>query len=81
MSNFFTYKTSGICSIAIEISYNNDIIENVRFVGGCRGNTLGVAALVKGMRTEEAIAKLEGIECRNGTSCPDQLAKALKTII
>lgn len=74
-----TYKTMGTCSQAIEYEVEGDIIKSVRFVGGCDGNTKGVAALVAGMKVEDAIARLEGIDCRGrGTSCPDQLARALK---
>ncbi len=74
------YLTSGVCSrqITIEISDDN-VIESVKFLGGCNGNTQGISALVKGMEIEEAIERLEGIDCGGrGTSCPDQLANALK---
>ena len=76
----YTYSTNGTCSRAIEISIDdNSIITSVKFIGGCSGNTQGVAALVKGMTVEEAISRLEGIKCGpRPTSCPDQLAKALK---
>ena len=74
-----TYKTRGVCSRAINVEVEDGIIVNVEFVGGCSGNTQGVAALAKGMRVEDAIAKLEGIKCGfKNTSCPDQLAEALK---
>ena len=78
----FTYTTKGTCSRAIEITVDdNSIITSVKFVGGCSGNTQGVAALIRGMEIHEAIARLEGIDCRGrGTSCPDQLAQALKRI-
>ena len=73
------YTTSGVCSKMINIEVNNGIIDSVQFMGGCNGNTQGVSALVKGMKVEEAIKRLEGISCNGrGTSCPDQLAKALK---
>lgn len=73
------YITKGTCSTAINVEVKDGIIESVEFVGGCHGNTQGVAALVKGMAVTDVIAKLEGINCRGrGTSCPDQLAKALK---
>ena len=63
----------------INIEVNDGIIDSVQFLGGCNGNTQGVAALVRGMKVEEAIKRLEGISCNGrGTSCPDQLAKALK---
>ena len=75
-----SYLTKGTCSRQIDISINDDqIIENVKFTGGCSGNTQGVAALVSGMSVEEAIKRLEGIKCGpRSTSCPDQLALALK---
>lgn len=76
-----TYKTSGICSRAIHIETEDGRIKEVRFEGGCAGNTQGVAALVKGMPVEEAIERLSGIKCGfKNTSCPDQLAKALAQV-
>ena len=73
------YVTKGTWSTAINVEVENGIIQSVEFVGGCHGNTQGVAALVKGMEVEDAISRLEGIDCRGrGTSCPDQLAKALR---
>ena len=76
------YVTRGTCATAINLEVENGIIQSVEFVGGCHGNTQGVAALVKGMEVEDAIARLEGIDCRGrGTSCPDQLAQALKQTI
>ncbi len=78
----FTYKTSGTCSKSIEIQIDGDVIENVRFEGGCNGNTKGIASLVKGMKIQQVIDKLKGIDCNNkGTSCPDQLAIALTQIL
>ena len=76
-----TYKTKGTCSTAIDIEVNDGIIESVQFIGGCNGNLKGICALVKGMRVEDAIEKLEGIRCgMKPTSCPDQLAQALKSL-
>lgn len=73
------YKTRGVCSQAIQFELEDDIIKHVNFIGGCSGNTQGVARLVEGMKAEDAIARLEGIKCGpRPTSCPDQLAKALK---
>ncbi len=73
------YKTKGVCSQEIHVELEGDIIKNVTFVGGCSGNTQGVASLVKGMKAEDAISRLEGIRCGvRPTSCPDQLSKALK---
>lgn len=77
----FTYKTKGTCSKSIEIQVEGDVIENVRFEGGCNGNTKGIASLVKGMTIQQVIDKLKGIDCNGkGTSCPDQLATALTQI-
>ena len=81
MKNYI-YKTKGVCSreIHLEIDDNN-IITDARYVGGCSGNTQGVAALVKGMSIDEAILRLSGIKCgMKSTSCPDQLAVALTQI-
>ncbi|MDD6035800.1 MAG: TIGR03905 family TSCPD domain-containing protein [Lachnospiraceae bacterium] len=73
------YKTSGVCSSAIDFDVEDGRVKNVRFTGGCNGNTQGVSRLVEGMLVEEAISRLEGIKCGfKSTSCPDQLAKALK---
>lgn len=75
------YKTNGVCSRTINIEIDNGIVKSVQFEGGCNGNTKGISALVEGMKVEDVIAKLEGIKCGfRGTSCPDQLAKALKTL-
>ena len=76
----YTYKTRGTCSQAIEIETEGNIVKKVRFISGCTGNTQGVARLCEGMTIDEVIARLDGIQCRNGTSCPDQLAQALKQI-
>lgn len=76
-----TYKTSGVCSreIDFEIDPETTIIKNVQFQGGCDGNTSGLSRLVIGMKVDDVIKKLEGIRCGfKSTSCPDQLAKALK---
>ena len=79
MTRHLTHTCVGTCSRQIDIELDNDIIRSIRFTGGCDGNTQGVAALVRGMKVEEAIARLEGIDCRGrGTSCPDQLARALR---
>lgn len=76
-----TYYTQGTCSTQIDIVTNGDIIENVAFYGGCNGNLHGISILVKGMKIDDAIKKLEGITCGfKSTSCPDQLAKALKQL-
>jgi len=74
----YTHKTHGICAPSIEFEIDNNIVKNVKFRGGCAGNTNAISNLVEGLTVEEIIKRLEGIQCRNGTSCPDQLAKALK---
>ncbi len=75
----FTYKTNGVCSRSIEIEVIDGVVENVKFIGGCSGNTQGVAVLVKGMNVEDVIEKLQNIKCGfKSTSCPAQLAQALK---
>ncbi len=77
-----TYQTKGTCSRAITFELDNGIVSNVRFQGGCMGNTQGIAALVEGMKAEEVIARCRNIPCGfRGTSCPDQLAKALETAL
>ena len=75
----FTYRTKGVCSRNITFDIVDDKVTNVRFDGGCSGNTKGVAQLVEGMDAVEAVRRLEGIQCGfKGTSCPDQLAKAIR---
>ena len=79
MKKEFDYRPRGVCSRMIHIETEDGIVKNVCFVGGCNGNTQGVAALVKGMPVEEVIKRLDGIDCGGrGTSCPAQLANALK---
>lgn len=76
-----SYTPKGVCSRQINIEVEDNIIKSVQFVGGCHGNTQGISALIKGMDIDEAISRLDGIDCRGrGTSCPDQLAQALKSI-
>lgn len=76
------YKTQGVCSSLIDIDMNGDVIESVKFTGGCNGNLQGISALVKGMSAQEAISRLKGIRCGfKTTSCPDQLAQALESIL
>lgn len=75
----YTYETKGTCSRQIIIDAENGVVNDVKFVGGCNGNTQGIAALVKGMTVEEIIKRCKGIDCSGrGTSCPDQLACALE---
>ena len=79
----YQFITNGTCSRRIDFDFNPDgTIGNVSFVGGCHGNLKGIATLVRGMKPEDAIARLQGIDCRGkGTSCPDQFAKALKAAL
>lgn len=74
-----TYIPTGVCSRMIEVEIEDDVIISCRFIGGCSGNTQGVAKLVVGMDANDAIERLKGINCGGrGTSCPDQLANALE---
>ena len=76
-----TYKTQGTCSSYIEVEVEDGVVKEVFFWGGCNGNLQGISRLVKGMKVEEVISRLEGIRCGNRwTSCPDQLCKALQEI-
>ena len=68
----------GTCSIDMYVTHEDGIIQNVKIIRGCPGNTQGLAALLVGMTLEEAVKRLDGVQCRNGTSCPDQLAKGIK---
>ena len=73
------YKTRGTCSQLINLELDVDVIKSVEFIGGCNGNLQGISKLVAGMKAEDAIERLEGIQCGfKPTSCPDQLAKALR---
>lgn len=70
-----------VCSEQIDLELEGDIVRRVQYTKGCHGNTQGIAALCVGMKKDELIARLEGIDCKGrGTSCPDQLAKALKQL-
>lgn len=72
------FQPQGVCSKQIIIDVEDGIVNNVKFVGGCSGNTQGVGALAKGMKVEDVVARLQGIRCgARPTSCPDQLTKAL----
>lgn len=75
----YTYKPKGVCSAQIDYEIEDGIVKNVKFYGGCSGNTQGVAKLCEGRKAEELAELLSGINCGfKGTSCPDQLAKAIK---
>lgn len=73
----YQYKTNGTCSRQINIVIEDNILKDVQFIGGCNGNLQGIRKLVIGQNIDDIIEKLKGIVCRNGTSCPDQLAQAL----
>lgn len=77
----YRYKPEGVCSREMIFDIEGDIVKSVKIIGGCAGNTVGISSLVKGMKIKEVIEKLKGIPCGyKGTSCPDQLAKALETL-
>ncbi len=79
MADKFTFYPEGVCSMMIEIELDGDTIKDVVFTGGCNGNLSGISKLIKGMKAEEVIEKLEGTRCGlNDTSCPDQLSRALR---
>ena len=81
MKKRIEYKTNGVCSRMVTVELEDGVIVDCEFVGGCAGNTKGVASLVKGMKATEAIEKLKGIRCGfKTTSCPDQLARALESL-
>lgn len=73
-----TFETHGTCSHAINYEVKDGIVTACQFIGGCPGNTQGVAKLAAGRKVRDVIQLLKGIQCRNGTSCPDQLARALE---
>lgn len=76
-----SYIPKGVCSKMINVDVDDGVIKNIEFVGGCPGNTVGVSKLCVGRKVDEVIKILSGIDCRRrGTSCPDQLARALKSI-
>ena len=76
------YSTRGTCWRQIEIETDGDLIKSVTFIGGCAGNTAGISKLVSGMKIQDVIDRLKGTDCKGkGTSCPDQLSKALEEIL
>ena len=78
----YNYKTKGVCSTNISFNIEDGKVKDVNFTRGCEGNLQGLSVLVDGMDVQEAINRLQGINCgRKGTSCPDQLSKALKEVI
>ncbi len=82
MDKHYTYKTrGGVCASEISFDLVDGRLFNIRFCGGCRGNTQGVAALAEGLRAEEVVRRCQGIDCHGGQSCPDQLAAAVKACL
>lgn len=78
----YTYKTSGVCSRSIDFDVEDGILKNVKYIGGCDGNLKGIGKLTEGMNIKDVADRLEGIKCGfKSTSCPDQLARALREII
>ena len=77
-----TYRPRGVCAGRIDVAIRGTVLESVKFIGGCSGNTQGVAALVVGMEADEAVRRLRGIRCgMKPTSCPDQLANAIEACL
>lgn len=77
----YTYETKGVCSRQINFEVEDGIVTNLEVIGGCNGNLQGISKLVIGMKVEDVIKKLKGIDCKGrGTSCPDQIARALEKI-
>ena len=75
----FTFTPIGVCSRKIDFEIENGVITDIQYTGGCNGNLKGISALVKGMKVDDVISKLKGVDCGGrGTSCPDQLARALE---
>ena len=82
MKKKIEYKTQGTCARMVNVEIEDGVITDCSFVGGCAGNTAGVATLVRGMKAEDAVARLKGIRCGfKSTSCPDQLARAIEAIL
>jgi uncharacterized protein (TIGR03905 family) len=78
MEKHVTYKTQGVCSTMIDFDLKDGRVYNVKYTGGCKGNTQGVARLAEGMLAEEVVKRCKGIECRGNNSCPNQLALAIE---
>lgn len=77
----FTYYPKGVCSTRYDIDIKDDIIQQIVIQNGCRGNLAGISKLLVGMPVRDAIDRMKGIICRNGTSCPDQISKALEAYL
>jgi len=77
----YTYEPKGVCSRQINLEVENGIVTKLEVIGGCNGNLQGISKLIEGMKVEDVIKKLKGIDCKGkGTSCPDQIARALEEI-
>lgn len=76
----FTFPMEGTCAVQIVFELEGDVVKDITFVGGCPGNLIGLAQLIRDQKIDDLIARLKGIQCRNGTSCPDQFAKALEIV-
>ena len=75
----FSYTPRGVCSAKIDFEIEDGIVKNVQFTRGCSGNTQGIARLAEGMKADEVVSRLKGLNCNGrGTSCPDQLARAIE---
>lgn len=82
MTQTLTFNPQGVCSRQMIIDHEDGVIVNARIVGGCSGNTQGLCALIKGMKVEDVVSRLDGVHCGpRPTSCPDQLAKGLKQLL
>ena len=79
MTKNITYRPTGVCSVQYDIVLEDDVIADIKIYGGCDGNLKGISALLKGMKAQDAIERMSGIQCRTkATSCPDQISKALQ---
>lgn len=79
MTKNITYRPTGVYSVQYDIVLEDDVIADIKIYGGCDGNLKGISALLKGMKAQDAIERMSGIQCRTkGTSCPDQISKALQ---
>lgn len=82
MTKTLTYRPTGVCSVQYDIVLEDDVIADIKIYGGCDGNLKGISALLKGMKAQDAIDRMSGIQCRTkGTSCPDQISKALRAAL
>lgn len=78
----YQYSTQGTCSYQIDLNVEDGVIKDIQFYGGCDGNLQGICSLVRGMKVEDVLPKIEGIRCgMKTTSCPDQLARALRQVM